>query len=102
MEDILKTFSIQNALYHKYNWEIIRCAVLIKLINRRSGLRTSELATIWCMMLVTIGIPTVGLARWLSQNRQSRSTFVGSSIRSPRRQFAEIEGPFSGRIGWWR
>lgn len=39
--------------------------VVLKMVTRGSGLRPGELATIWCIMLVTIGIPTVGLARWL-------------------------------------
>jgi hypothetical protein len=39
--------------------------VALKLIKKGAELSTSELATIWCIMLVTIGIPTVGLARWL-------------------------------------
>jgi hypothetical protein len=37
----------------------------LKSIRKSWGLRESELATIWCMMIVSIGIPTVGLARWL-------------------------------------
>jgi hypothetical protein len=39
--------------------------VVLKLVTKGPGLSTSELATIWCIMVVTIGIPTVGLARWL-------------------------------------
>ena len=37
--------------------------VALKLVSRGSGLSPSELATIWCIMLVTIGIPTVGPPR---------------------------------------
>lgn len=39
--------------------------VALKLVTKGPGLSSSELATIWCVMLVTIGVPTVGLARWL-------------------------------------
>lgn len=44
---------------------------LLKAVESRFQPRPSwalseiELVTIWCMMLVSIGIPTVGLARWL-------------------------------------
>ncbi|MFC1713031.1 DUF6785 family protein [Candidatus Poribacteria bacterium] len=39
--------------------------VLLKLVWKGVELKPGELATIWCMMTVTIGIPTVALARWL-------------------------------------
>ena len=38
---------------------------LLKSIRHSWMLREGELVTIWCMMIVSIGIPTVGLARWL-------------------------------------
>ena len=38
---------------------------VLKVIRHKWMLSETELITIWCMMLVSIGIPTVGLARWL-------------------------------------
>ena len=38
---------------------------VLKVIRHKWMLSETELITIWCMMLVSIGIPTVGLAMWL-------------------------------------
>ena len=38
---------------------------LLKWCRQSWTLSEGELATIWCMMIVSIGIPTVGLARWI-------------------------------------
>ena len=37
----------------------------LKAVRSSWAFRESELVVIWCMMIVSIGIPTVGLARWI-------------------------------------
>lgn len=67
--------------------------VALKLVTKGPGLSPSELVTIWCMMLVTIGIPTVGLARWLFPILMGFRYFA-----TPENEWSEI---FHQRIPDW-